>query len=83
MREPEREIDCEAVEEKKGIARAVIFDVDGKLQIRRGGQSQIANKFRSFYINKLRNKSLSNFRLAAKPAESELDKALQQRPFLS
>jgi hypothetical protein len=71
------------VEEKKGTARFVTFDADGNLQIRKGGQSQIASKFRSFYINKLQNKSLSNFRTAARPTESAIDKALQEKPVLS
>ena len=57
VREPNREIDCQAEEERQGAARFIIFDQEGNMCIRKGGQVKIAAKFRSFYINKLQAES--------------------------
>lgn len=57
VREPNRELDCQAEEDRQGVARYIIFDQEGNLCIRKGGQIKLAAKFRSFYINKLQAES--------------------------
>ena len=60
VREPNREIDCQAPESSQGLSRFLIFDSDGILQMRKGGQAKLAAKFRSFYINNLQAEANSN-----------------------
>lgn len=53
VRDPAREVECQADPEKHGLARFIVFDEEGSLQLRKGGQDKLAAKFRSFFINKL------------------------------
>ena len=82
-REPELEIECEPNEEKTGLARMIVFDQDGNLQFRTGGQQKVANKFRSFYINKLQAEATSNYPRVAKPAEVKAEQEIRRKPPLS
>lgn len=78
-RAPNREIDCQPVEDKQGIARFIIFDQEGNLQFRKGGQVKLGAKFRSFYINKLQAEATSSYPRIGKPAEISADKALSKK----
>ena len=83
FRDPEIEVDCEPVEDKQGIARMIVFDDEGKMLLRKGGQTKLANKFRSFYINKLQAEARSNYPRIAKPAEIAAEKELKRKPTIS
>jgi len=61
----------------------VIFDAEGKLQLRTGGQVKVARKYRNFYINKLQAENSTSYPRVAKTAESNLETALHTRPTLS
>ena len=61
----------------------IIFDRDGKLQLRKGGQAKIASKFRSFYINKLQAEATCQFPRVAKPATISAEEAIKKKPVLS
>lgn len=82
-KDPLREIDCEPVEGKRGLAKMVIFDQDGNLKLRKGGQAKFASRFRSFYINKLQAENSANYPRVAKPAENALEKEQKGKPLLS
>ena len=69
MRDPAQEVDCEPLEDRQGVARFIVFDEDGNLQLRRGGQVKIARQFRNFYINKLQAEAASSYPRVAKPAD--------------
>ena len=79
----EREIDCQAPEEKQGLAKMIIFDQDGNLQFRQGGQAKIAARYKSFYINKLQAEAVSTYPRISKPAEISIEKAIKPKPTLS
>ena len=67
------------MEDKQGLARFLIFDQDGCLQFRKGGQVKLGAKFRSFYINKLQAEATSQVPRIGKPAEIACDKALEKK----
>lgn len=81
VRDVSREVDCEQPNENaQGIARFIIYDDDGVIQFRKGGQAKFAAKFRSFYINKLQAEASSNYPRIGKPAEVASEKHIQKKP---
>lgn len=82
-RNSEMELDCEAPEECQGLAKFIIFNEDGDFILRKGGQTKLANRFRSFYINKLQSEANSSYPRVGKPAEIAMEKELVTRPVLS
>lgn len=83
FRDPDIEIECDAPEDKQGIFRMTLFDVDGNFIIRKGGSAKIASHFRSFYINKLQSESQKSYPRVGKPAEIASEKELSKRVQLS
>ena len=83
MRDPAQEVDCEPLEGRQGVARFIVFDVDGNLQLRKGGQVKIARQFRNFYINKLQAEAASSYPRVAKPADDPASKQIQKKPTIS
>ena len=83
MRDPAQEVDCEPLEGRQGVARFIVFDVDGNLQLRKGGQAKIARQFRNFYINKLQAEAASSYPRVAKPADDPAKKQIQKKPTIS
>ena len=69
MRDPSQEVDCEPYEERQGVARFIVFDQEGNLRLRKGGQIKIARQFRNFYINKLQAEATASHTRVARPAE--------------
>ena len=75
--EPDKEVDCDAPEEKQGLARFILFDDDDKLTFRKEGQVKFAAKFRNFYINKLQAEAETNYDIrVAKRAEDSVSKSM-------
>lgn len=76
-REPDKEVDCDAPEEKQGLARFILFDDDDNLTFRKEGQVKFAAKFRNFYINKLQAEAETNYDIrVAKRAEDSVSKSM-------
>ena len=83
MRNPAQEVDVEPLEDRQGVARFIVFDEDGNLQLRRGGQVKIARQFRNFYINKLQAEATSVLPRVAKPADDPAKNQIQNKPTIS
>ena len=83
MRNPNQEVDVEPLEDRQGVARFIVFDEDGNLQLRRGGQVKIARQFRNFYINKLQAEATSVLPRVAKPADDPAKNQIQNKPTIS
>ena len=83
MRNPAQEVDVEPLEDRQGVARFIVFDEDGNLQLRRGGQVKIARQFRNFYINKLQAEAASSYPRVAKPADDPAKHQIQNKPTIS
>ena len=83
MRNPAQEVDVEPLEDRQGVARFIVFDEDGNLQLRRGGQVKIARQFRNFYINKLQAEAASSYPRVAKPADDPAKNQIQNKPTIS
>jgi len=79
---PEREVDCKAEKNKQGIDRYIVIDKNGEMQIRKGGQDQIAAKFRSFYINKMQADDYSKAR-QRRMDENRSDVVFKKKPYVS
>lgn len=85
VRDPVREVDVAADNNKQGLARYFVFDLEGFLKLRKGGEDKLAAKFRSFYINKLQveaDKQSKQPRIG-KPAVVPADMHLQNKPTLT
>ena len=83
MRNPAQEVDVEPLEDRQGVARFIVFDEDGNLQLRRGGQVKIARQFRNFYINKLQAEAASSYPRVARPADDPAKNQIQNKPTIS
>ena len=83
MRNPNQEVDVEPLEDRQGVARFIVFDEDGNLQLRRGGQVKIARQFRNFYINKLQAEATSVLPRVARPADDPAKNQIQNKPTIS
>ena len=83
LRNPAQEVDCDPLEDRQGVARFIVFDEEGSLQLRRGGQVKIARQFRNFYINKLQSEAVANYPRVAKQAEDPAQKHIQRKPTIS
>ena len=83
FRDSELEVECEAPEDKHGIFKMTVFDDEGLFFIRKGGQTKIANRYRSFYINKLQSESKSAMPRVGKAAESAAEKEMGKKVQLS
>ena len=83
MRNPAQEVDVEPLEDRQGVARFIVFDEDGNLQLRRGGQVKIARQFRNFYINKLQAEPTSVLPRVARPADDPAKNQIQNKPTIS
>ena len=83
MRNPAQEVDVEPLEDRQGVARFIVFDEDGNLQLRRGGQVKIARQFRNFYINKLQAEATSVLPRVARPADDPAKNQIQNKPTIS
>lgn len=79
---PEREVDAAPDEEKKGVNKTVLFDPEtGGILVRKGGQKRIANKFRSFYTNKMNVEDYSKAR-SKRQVHTEPD-LFTRKPYVS
>ena len=84
LRNPAQEVDLNPLEDRQGVARFIVFDEEGNLQLRRGGQVKIARQFRNFYINKLQSEAVANYPpRVAKQAEDPAKKQIQSKPTIS
>ena len=83
MRDPALEVECEANEERQGVARFIVFDEEGNLRLRKGGQIKVARQFRNFYYNKLQAEAASGYPRVAKPADDPAKQQIQSKPTIS
>ena len=81
---PEKEVEADAPEGKEGLSKQIVFNADGNLQIRKGGQAKLHKKFIPFYVNKQQAPDYSRMRekrMFQRPETA--DQAVTSRPEIS